>query len=88
MVILEPRLRSQAKSESSLIIKHVDLKLLEKQRGALARLLRRARSMGGTTAKWSRESNDLLLCDGILSMLDHWSDLRYFEKHKKYREKG
>ena len=62
----------------TLKIKNVDFKLLDKQRLTLAHVLEELRVFSDfTTAK------EHTLLAGLLTMLDHWSDERYFAKKNK-----
>jgi hypothetical protein len=55
---------------NTLVIEGVDLELLEKQRLALAELL------GSAAPRAWRDSEEVELCNGLLTMLDHWADDR------------
>ena len=61
----------------TLKIKNVDFRLLDKQRLCLSNVAHALKQSDFTSGK-----EDELLA-GLLSMLDHWSDERYFAKKNK-----
>ena len=61
----------------TLKIKNIDFKLLERQRLCLSNVAHALEQSDFTTAK------EHTLLAGLLSMLDHWSDERYFAKKNK-----
>lgn len=61
----------------TLKIKNVDFRLLDKQRLCLSNVAHALEQSDFT----SGEEDELLA--GLLSMLDHWSDERYFAKKNK-----
>ena len=62
----------------TLKIKNVDFRLLDKQRLTLAKVLEGLRVYSDFTTEKEHEH-----LEGLLSMLDHWSDERYFAKKNK-----